>query len=680
MVALSVNRRITIATFGNDIAGHFLIYVRRCHGKGLCSTGQCKACGLPCLRTCPNLLIREVTSAYQIMYRYILFAGDCDLRQIIRIVRIGQFHIEGQNIYHIFCTVFNRLPAHGHRLSTIYTFNGSSDVILLSLRKVHLKIKIVLRFGAFRLLCHIIFLTVKLLARLRDAEGSDLPRFRPPSPVDVKPQPRVAQRLSDLHGIVGLSRLKIHLCLILVFPNGYLDVLLSGQFALGKIVKLYRSGSPGNLAGCFPFLIFQFCGSCNSLTSHQSYIIYRKLQRVCHSLRVFEAYRSCDIQLCLPANADTAAIIFVVSCSIADISVCSDFPAHNGNFPAGHRLHRVSIVSTADRRSLNCGIGSIYHGGGSHLAAGNLDLIHMTGAPAADSGCTGSSGGIDNAAPDDNGSLGSIAGAADSGSRGFQHAPIGIGSALCIDCAAFYDDGSELLDNLPWLTRISSRSVGADTRCASVIAASDRFQGSGALCGNRQGAVLPDADTSASDAALKHIVPLQRQIQLCAVNQLDCRRRGIPCAAVNAHIPYRQVYGRTVYHDPLSRNISGLVREAAHQNRIVILGHIACIDRKVKALGVVRCERQLTQLHHRSMRLYCLCRVYAVHARRPEGGTRKEARKQKCRCPSARPAQTAHAPLSAVSVFHFLLFSKVLFYRLIFHNPLPHFLKILISQ
>ena len=304
----------------------------------------------------------------------------------------------------------------------------------------------------------------------------------------------------------------------------------------------------------------------------------------------------------------------------------------------------------------------------------------MTGASAADSGCTGSSDGIDNAAPDDNGSLGSIAGAADSGSRGFQHAPIEIGSALCIDCTALYDDGSELLDNLSRLTRISPRSVGADARCASVITAAYRCQCSHALCGDRQGAVLPDADTGASDAALKHIVPLQRQIQLCAVNQLDCRRRGIPCAAVNAHIPYRQVYGRTVYHDPLSRNISGLVREAARQNRIVILGHIACIDRKVKALGVVRRERQLAQLQQRSLRLHCLRRVYSVHARCPEGCTRKKACKQKCRCPSARSAQNAHAPLSAVLVFHFLLFPKVLFYRLIFHNPLPHFLKILVFQ
>ena len=294
----------------------------------------------------------------------------------------------------------------------------------------------------------------------------------------------------------------------------------------------------------------------------------------------------------------------------------------------------------------------------------------MTGASAADAGCAGSSDGIDNAATDDNGSLGAIAGAADSGSRGFQNAPVGIGSALCIDCAALYDDGSELLDNLSRLTRISSRSVGADARCTSVIAAAHRFQRPGALCGDRQGAVLPDTDACAADAALEHIIPLQRQIQLCAVDQLDCRRRGVPCVAIDVHIPYCQVDGRTVYHDPLSRDISFLVREAARQNRIVILGHIACIDRKVKALGVVRCERQLTQLHRR-LRLYCLRRAYAVHARRPEGGTRKEARKQKCRCPSSRSAQTVHAPLSAVSVFHFLLL-----HHLIFHNPLPHFPKI----
>ena len=142
----------------------------------------------------------------------------------------------------------------------------------------------------------------------------------------------------------------------------------------------------------------------------------------------------------------------------------------------------------------------------------------MTGASAADAGCAGSSDGIDNAATDDNGSLGAIAGAADSGSRGFQNAPVGIGSALCIDCAALYDDGSELLDNLSRLTRISSRSVGADARCTSVIAAAYRCQGSGALCGDGQGAVLPDADPRTSDAALKHIISLQRKVQLCAVN------------------------------------------------------------------------------------------------------------------------------------------------------------------
>ena len=217
----------------------------------------------------------------------------------------------------------------------------------------------------------------------------------------------------------------------------------------------------------------------------------------------------------------------------------------------------------------------------------------MTGASAADSGCTGSTDGIDNTAPDDNGSLRAIGRAADSGCRGFQHAPVVIGSALCIDRAALYDDGSELLDHLSRLTRISSRSVGADARCTSVIAAAYRCQCSHALSGDRQGAVLPDADTGAADAALEHIVPLQRQIQLCAVDQLDSRRRGVPRAAVDAYIPYCQVYGRTVYHDPLSRDISVLVREAARQNRIVILGHIARIDRKVKTLGVVRCERQL---------------------------------------------------------------------------------------
>ena len=172
------------------------------------------------------------------------------------------------------------------------------------------------------------------------------------------------------------------------------------------------------------------------------------MQRVCHSLRVFGAYRSCDIQLCLPANADTAAIIFVVSCSVADISVCGDFPARNGNLPAGQRLLRVSIVAAADRRSLSCGIGFISNGGGCHLAAGNLDLIYMTDTSAADAGCTGSSDGIDDASPDDNGSLRAKAGAADSGSRGIQIAPVEIGSALCIDCAALYDDGSELLDHL----------------------------------------------------------------------------------------------------------------------------------------------------------------------------------------------------------------------------------------
>ena len=300
----------------------------------------------------------------------------------------------------------------------------------------------------------------------------------------------------------------------------------------------------------------------------------------------------------------------------------------------------------------------------------------MTGASAADSGCSGSSDGIDNAAPDDNGSLGSIAGAADSGSRGFQHAPIEIGSALCIDCTALYDDGSELLDNLSRLTRISPCSVGADARCASVITAAYRCQCSHALSGDRQGAVLPDADAGASDTALEHIVPLQRQIQLCAVYQLNRRRRSVPCAAVDVHIPDCQVYGRTVYHDPLSRDISVLVREAARQNRIVVLGYIARIDRKVKALGVVRCERQFAQLHHRCLRLYCLRRVYPFHARCPERGTCKEAHKQKCRCPSARSAQTTRcSALSSISVsiFHFLLFSKMMFHRLILHNPLPLF-------
>ena len=242
------------------------------------------------------------------------------------------------------------------------------------------------------------------------------------------------------------------------------------------------------------------------------------MQRVCHSHRVFEAYRSRDIQLCLPADAEAAAIIFVATCPVADISVCGDFPARNGNLPAGQRLLRVSIVAATNRCSLNCGIGFISHGGGSHLAAGNLDLIHMTGASAADAGCTGSSDGIDNASPDDNGSLRAKAGAAYPGSRGFQNAPVGIGSALCIDCAALYDDGSELLDHLSWLTLISSRSVGADARCTSVIAAAYRCQGSGALCGDGQSAVLPDADPRTSDAALKHIISLQRKVQLCAVN------------------------------------------------------------------------------------------------------------------------------------------------------------------
>ena len=89
MEALSVNCRITITAFGNDIAVHIRLYLRRCHGKGLGSTGQCKACELPCLRLFLNLLIREVSFAYQIIYFYILFAGDSDLRQIIRTVHIG---------------------------------------------------------------------------------------------------------------------------------------------------------------------------------------------------------------------------------------------------------------------------------------------------------------------------------------------------------------------------------------------------------------------------------------------------------------------------------------------------------------------------------------------------------------------------------------------------------------
>ena len=89
MEALSVNRRITITAFGNDIAGHIRLYIRRCHGKRLCSTGQCKAYGLPCPRLFLNLRIREFTSAYQIIYLYTLFTGDCDLRQIIRTVHIG---------------------------------------------------------------------------------------------------------------------------------------------------------------------------------------------------------------------------------------------------------------------------------------------------------------------------------------------------------------------------------------------------------------------------------------------------------------------------------------------------------------------------------------------------------------------------------------------------------------
>ena len=89
MEALSVNRRITITAFGNDIAGHIRLYIRRCHGKRLCSTGQFKAYCLPCPRLFLNLRIREFTSAYQIIYLYILFTGDCDLRQIIRTVHIG---------------------------------------------------------------------------------------------------------------------------------------------------------------------------------------------------------------------------------------------------------------------------------------------------------------------------------------------------------------------------------------------------------------------------------------------------------------------------------------------------------------------------------------------------------------------------------------------------------------
>ena len=185
MEALSVNRRITITAFGNDIAGHIHLYIRRCHGKRLCSTGQCKALGLPCLRLFLNRCVREFTCAYQIIYLYILFTGDCDLRQIIRIVHIGQFHIERQNIEHIFDITFYRLPAHGHRFSAVYIFNDRSDIILLSLRKIHLDIKIVPRFGAFRRLSGIIFLTAKLLARLPDTESGDLPRFRLPIPVNV---------------------------------------------------------------------------------------------------------------------------------------------------------------------------------------------------------------------------------------------------------------------------------------------------------------------------------------------------------------------------------------------------------------------------------------------------------------------------------------------------------------
>ena len=185
MEALSVNRRITITAFGNDIAGHIRLYIRCCHGKRLCSTGQCKALGLLCLRLFLNLRIREFTCAYQIIYLYILFTGDCDLRQIIRPVHIGQFHIERQNIEHIFDITFYRLPAHGHRFSAVYIFNGRSDIILLSLRKIHLDIKIVQRFGAFRRLSGIIFLTVKLFARLPDTESGDLPRFRLPIPVNV---------------------------------------------------------------------------------------------------------------------------------------------------------------------------------------------------------------------------------------------------------------------------------------------------------------------------------------------------------------------------------------------------------------------------------------------------------------------------------------------------------------
>ena len=185
MEALSVNCRITITAFGNDIAGHIRLYLRRCHGKGLGSTGQCKACELPCLRLFLNLLIREVSFAYQIIYLYILFAGDSDLRQIIRRVSIVEFHIEGQNIDHIFDISFYYLPAHGHRFSAVYIFNGRSDIILLSFRKIHLEIKIVPRFWAFRRLSGIIFLTAKLLARLPDAESGDLPHFRLPIPVNV---------------------------------------------------------------------------------------------------------------------------------------------------------------------------------------------------------------------------------------------------------------------------------------------------------------------------------------------------------------------------------------------------------------------------------------------------------------------------------------------------------------